>query len=547
MCGDLQPVGGGLAQFSAGAVGRVSVGATAPPLLSVQRHSSHEDERYQSDHLGTYGLKVGQRFVRSFKVAVDYLEQWGDRVAYTWLRGVAPEPHPPAGWLPGSPAASLTITLDRNWRVVRATADVAQQMGRERAALIGADLRDLLDLPAALLSAVENGFATGVPSQVEAPGLLEVNELALYRVQPFADSVVVTMLTMGLRTYLSARGAGDLLGQFEDRPTADILLLNERGIVISHNDIDGGVSGEFQIGGATGAVGEPYLSLWKRLAPGADTAIVRKALADLVAHRSHRFAHTFVLGREHGERFLHVEAMAVRMADTVRLIVLHEDLTGSAYTQAALRAATDQLLTAREDERQRIAIELHDSTSQHLVAAGLGVAKLRRILGANGHTEDVIEDVSRSLEEAMKEIRVLSYLMRPSVVEPGDLEGAARSFIAGFGRRTALSTAFRAEGALTEVGATTTHAAFRVLQEAASNVYRHANARGLEVELTLRSKVLTLRIADDGRGMPSQDGRAPAGVGIASMRTRVSSLGGKFDITCDGAGTVVLAVFPLID
>jgi signal transduction histidine kinase len=95
------------------------------------------------------------------------------------------------------------------------------------------------------------------------------------------------------------------------------------------------------------------------------------------------------------------------------------------------------------------------------------------------------------------------------------------------------------------------HAAFRVVQEALSNVHRHAGAKGVEVELANRGGELTLRIADDGKGIASL-GRAhlegiPPGVGIAGMRSRVEQLDGSLDIASDRAGTVVAAWIPLPD
>jgi signal transduction histidine kinase len=119
--------------------------------------------------------------------------------------------------------------------------------------------------------------------------------------------------------------------------------------------------------------------------------------------------------------------------------------------------------------------------------------------------------------------------------------------VAGFGTRTSLKTFFHAEGALDEVSAGAEHAVFRVVQEALANVYRHAAARSVEVELANRDGVVSLRIVDDGKGiagLTGASGTVPAGVGITSMRTRVAQLGGVLDLSSSRRGTTVSATIP---
>ena len=118
-------------------------------------------------------------------------------------------------------------------------------------------------------------------------------------------------------------------------------------------------------------------------------------------------------------------------------------------------------------------------------------------------------------------------------------------FVSGFARRTGLASSFRAEGPIDDASGAAAHTSLRVIQEALTNVYRHADAHGVEVELASRNGALTIRVADDGKGiglLESNPGRI--GVGIAGMRSRVSQLGGELDISSDGAGTVVLARLP---
>jgi signal transduction histidine kinase len=179
----------------------------------------------------------------------------------------------------------------------------------------------------------------------------------------------------------------------------------------------------------------------------------------------------------------------------------------------------------------------------------MGVARLRRTLDTESAIEPVLKDMAGSIGEAMKEIRVLSYLLNPPNLERDGLALTARRFVLGFGGRSGLNALFRAEGRLQDVGPDIQRAAFRVIQEALSNVHRHAEAAGVEVDLSLRGKQLVLRIADDGRGIADPEALTEAGgqlgVGIPGMRARVSQLGGVLSISGDAAGTVLEAMIPI--
>jgi signal transduction histidine kinase len=156
--------------------------------------------------------------------------------------------------------------------------------------------------------------------------------------------------------------------------------------------------------------------------------------------------------------------------------------------------------------------------------------------------------MSKSVEEAVKEIRVLSYLMMPPGLQKDGLEATVRAFLKGFGTRTGLHASFSAEGDVDNVSSAVKHAALRVVQEALSNVYRHAEAHDVAVELARSNGALVVRVADDGKGIPSvssdASGLSNVGVGIAGMRARVSQLGGTLQIASDGAGAVVTATLP---
>ena len=442
------------------------------------------------------------------------------------------------------------IAIDRAWRVAGLTRQAAAWLSLGERQSLGLDLRDRMSVPPPLADAIEAGFAMGRPSQVEIAGGAEGDRWFECQVYPYATGahVIFSDVTEHRLAEQAVESANDLLQGVADALTAEIIVFDEAGVVVSLNAAARASIGALGQLGAPGAVGALYVEVCRQMIPGLEEEVLLRGLDDLIAKKSRTFAHVYAAASSGGSRRRQVRITRFRIGAAVRFIAIHEDQPEVAHAQAALRQTTERLLSAQEDERERIAIELHDSTSQHLVALGLGVTRLRRMLGNGVGTQDVLEDMSTSVKEAMKEIRVFSYLMKPPGLARDGLEATARAFVKGFGLRTELSAGFHAEGALDLVSADIRHTAFRVLQEALSNVYRHAQASSVEVELAHRGGVLTLSIADDGRGISARlDGPqdlAPLGVGISGMRGRVEQLGGELDISGSRNGTAVRARIP---
>lgn len=206
------------------------------------------------------------------------------------------------------------------------------------------------------------------------------------------------------------------------------------------------------------------------------------------------------------------------------------------------------LLAAQEEERARIAMELHDSTCQHLAALNLSLGRLRPLVSGD-RVNEVLEDMSLSVGEVIKEIRVLSYLIKPAGLERDGLARAVGGLVSGFGVRTGLTVSFLTRGPVDAAPSPVRHATYRIVQEALSNVYRHAHAQHADVELVCEGGVLIVRISDDGQGVAALLCGEPAdlesGVGLAGMRVRAARLNGRVDISCPGRGTVVVVALPL--
>jgi two-component system NarL family sensor kinase len=226
---------------------------------------------------------------------------------------------------------------------------------------------------------------------------------------------------------------------------------------------------------------------------------------------------------------------------------MDEDRKDLIAAHEALRQASEALLRAQEDERQRVGQWLHDSTSWRLADLAAGLATLRRS-ATGAATRALLDEMEATLQEAVRETQALAYLARPAVLAREGLEAAVRGFIVGFSARSGLDVRLAVRGDLSAAAEPVQHAVFRVVQEALANVYRHAGASMADVELAAEAGQLTATIADDGKGFPGQVADAegaPLGVGVPGMRMRMEQLGGRLLISSGGSGVQVTAVVPL--
>jgi signal transduction histidine kinase len=203
------------------------------------------------------------------------------------------------------------------------------------------------------------------------------------------------------------------------------------------------------------------------------------------------------------------------------------------------------LIEGQTIERQRLARELHDSTAQLLVAVGLLLGNLKR-QSANEESVRVVEEIQDLMAEAQKEIRSISYLAHPPALEKLGLIAATNSLVHGFARRTNLEASFDFLGEPRPISPAAEGAIYRVAQEALSNAHRHASATSVRALLCFRRSAIHLVIADDGIGMSADSlaGKGDAGVGLASMRSRLAEIGGRLSILRLTPGTAIVASVP---
>jgi two-component system NarL family sensor kinase len=204
-----------------------------------------------------------------------------------------------------------------------------------------------------------------------------------------------------------------------------------------------------------------------------------------------------------------------------------------------------EVLRLRDDERQRIGQELHDSAGQLLLSLQLSVACLRGS-EKNGALQSLVDEIHDTSRLIGQEIRSLAFLNHPIRMASSGLASALQSLIAGFGKRTGYHTKFKSSGDELPYKAESAMALLRVAQEALVNVHRHAHASSVTATLKAQPSGLELTIRDNGVGIPAGGELAiDGGVGVQGMRFRVEQLGGRFQIKRLKHGTKISASVPI--
>ena len=213
---------------------------------------------------------------------------------------------------------------------------------------------------------------------------------------------------------------------------------------------------------------------------------------------------------------------------------------------AKLRELTQRVLDAQEEERGRVARELHDGISQSLVGVryALDVA-LRRSRKGDATAVDPLTKGIDNLNTAITEVRRISRDLRPGVLDDLGLGPAIRSLSEDFRLRTGIDTKFETVVFRNRLDQDAKIALYRIAQEALTNVERHAQATRVEIDLRGHRNGATLRISDNGRGFVTGSAEQRTGIGLRNMQERIDQLGGSLHIQSSSTGTTIEARVPL--
>jgi len=214
---------------------------------------------------------------------------------------------------------------------------------------------------------------------------------------------------------------------------------------------------------------------------------------------------------------------------------------------AALRRLSLKLIRVQDEERRRIARELHDSLGQDLTAAKISLDMLAQEWESDSaHFQDARKLVDRCISDT----RTLSHLLHPPLLDEAGFVSAARWYVEGFGRRSGITTTMELPEHLRRLPRGAETALFRILQEALTNVHRHSGSRAVDVRVTEDAAKVVLSVKDFGRGVPGEVldrfwKTGNVGVGLAGIRERLKELGGSLEIESNLDGTLLRATVPI--
>ena len=238
--------------------------------------------------------------------------------------------------------------------------------------------------------------------------------------------------------------------------------------------------------------------------------------------------------------------------EIVGAIVTVRNVTERKRREEELHQLSSRLLQLQDEERRRIARDLHDSVAQGLLAANLNLGELSKSGGMlNKRGRAVLSDAHNILKGLAREIRSMSYLLHPPALDELGLRSAIEEYASGFSERTGIQVEVSISRGIGRLPQDLETAFFRIIQESLGNIQRHSGSTSAKIELKREASILALEVSDRGRGFPggnltSEPSAANSlGVGILGMHERMRQLGGKLEIRSDRSGTTVRAGLPL--
>jgi signal transduction histidine kinase len=233
----------------------------------------------------------------------------------------------------------------------------------------------------------------------------------------------------------------------------------------------------------------------------------------------------------------------------IALSKLQDEMRVRSEADEARRKLSAHMLNLQDEERRRIARELHDSMGQTLAALKMTVSPLASAAPSGSNTSKRLDEAVELIDDAIRETRTLSHLLHPPMLDELGFAAAANWYVTGFARRSGIDVKLELPEEQ-RFPDSTELTLFRVLQESLTNILRHSESKSAEVCLEISGNEAILSVRDYGKGIPVErletfmKSGTDVGVGLGGMRERVKDLGGKLEVQSPGVGTKVKVTLP---
>lgn len=213
------------------------------------------------------------------------------------------------------------------------------------------------------------------------------------------------------------------------------------------------------------------------------------------------------------------------------------------HSQTNPEELSSRLLMMQDQERRRIARDLHDSLGQIIVAVKMNLERIAKAK-LDRETEELVSQTSALTDNMSAEVRTVCHLLHPPLLEEVGLVAAIRELVEGFSQRSGIESSLHIDDSFSRLPSDVEISIYRIVQESLTNIHRHSASRTARVLIEQLDAEIRIQVQDDGKGMPVEAARS--GVGLRGMRERALQLHGTLEILSNDRGTTVIARLPLL-